>query len=136
MSVLAEQLKDGILTSGKISKIIAEQIEIIDNRLLKIDKKMGLNTLKHNMPIITSEAGLDKEETQLYIYAAIINSLTERGFTVHLKLNQAADFIMISWTATLDKKIRESCINTIKRETSPNNSSSRGFYYDKLDCDP
>jgi hypothetical protein len=121
MSVLAEQLKDGILTSGKISKIIAEQIEIIDNRLLKIDKKMGLNTLKHNMPIITSEAGLDKEETQLYIYAAIINSLTERGFTVHLKLNQAADFIMISWTATLDKKIRESCINTIKRATAPPN---------------
>jgi hypothetical protein len=115
MSVLAEQLKDGILTSGKISKIIAEQIEIIDNRLLKIDKKMGLNTLKHNMPIITSEAGLDKEETQLYIYAAIINSLTERGFNVQLKLNQSADFIIISWVASLDKKIRESCINTIKK---------------------
>ena len=115
MSVNAEQLKDGILTTGKISKIIFDQIEIIDGRLLKTDKKMGVNNLRHNMPILTPEAGLTKEETQIFIYAAIIDSLTQRGFKVHLTFGPPVDFITVSWTARLDEKIRDSCLKTIER---------------------
>jgi hypothetical protein len=115
MSLTADQLKTGVLTSGKITKIINEQIEIIESKLIRYDKRMGTNTVEHDLPIIEAIAGLSKKDAQLYIYASIIHNLTERGFSVKLDIERAVKKLYISWYVSFDAEIVASCTKIINR---------------------
>lgn len=114
MSIRSDSLRSRTFIGSEISRLIAEQLSLIDDCIRRSSVDEQNHVAKHTLPTFFAECGLTREDTQIYIYAALIDSLKSRGFGVKLYFGPP-DYLKISWPAALDTKTRDACMATIQK---------------------
>ena len=102
MSVTAKQLSKSGAKGKDLDGIVREQLLIIDDHLQRADRTWGRNVIAHDLPTSFSFPGLEKRDAQRIIYATIIRSLRERGFSVRLLLEVEHTVLYIEWVTDLN----------------------------------
>jgi hypothetical protein len=101
MSVTANQLSNSCARGKEIDAIVHEQLRIIDDRLLKAERRWGRNVLAYELPT-SFPISLEKNDAQRIIYSAVLRSLDKRGFETKISLNAESSVIYIAWLTELD----------------------------------
>lgn len=104
MSVLASQISKSGAKGKELDTTIREQLQIIDDKLLKAERTWGRNSVTHELPVSISIPGLAKKDAQRILYSAILRSLERRGFEVRILLDDDHTILYIVWTTDLDSK--------------------------------
>lgn len=102
MSVTAAKLSRTGAKGKVLDSVIREQLRIIDDKLMRADRKWGRNVISVDLPSHLQFPGLDKLDSQRIVYCAIIRSLTKRGFGVRLLLETNRTSVFISWNADMN----------------------------------
>lgn len=102
MSVTAQQLSKSGAKGKEIDAVVREQLLIIDDKLQRAERTWGRNVLTHDLATAFHFPGLDKRDAQRIIYAAIIRSLQDRGFTIRLLLEEERTALFIEWVTDLN----------------------------------
>lgn len=82
--------------------VVREQLQIIDDRLMRAERTWGRNVVVHDLPTNLAMPGLDKRDAQRIVYTAIIRSLTKRGFEIRLLLEENQSSLYVVWVTDLD----------------------------------
>ena len=69
MSVTAKKLSKSGARGSDLDAVVREQIQIIDDKLLRAPRKWGRNVVDHDLPTAITLPGLDKKDAQRIIYA-------------------------------------------------------------------
>lgn len=104
MSVTAKQLSKSGARGKELDAIVREQLQVIDDRLLRAERTWGRNVVEHELPTNLAMPGLLKPDGQRIVYSAIVRSLTKRGFEVALLLEEARSALFIVWVTDLDTR--------------------------------
>lgn len=102
MSVTAKQLSRSGARGKDLDAIVREQLQIIDDKLLRADRTWGRNVVPHDLPTMLSLPGLDKKDAQRIVYSTILRSLDKRGFETRILLEPARTTLYIAWMTDLD----------------------------------
>lgn len=102
MSITAKKLSKSGARGKEMDAIIREQLQIIDDRLIRAERTWGRNVVSQDLPTNLAMPGLDKRDAQRIVYCAIVRSLTGRGFEVKLLLEEDRSAIYIAWVTDLD----------------------------------
>jgi hypothetical protein len=115
MSVTVKQLNELTLKNKDIETTIKEQLNIIDDKLLRSDRAIGSNCITHTLPtFIVGISGIDRRDIQRIIYSSIMCSLEKRGFIVKICLSENSTTLYISWKSELDIESVETMNSIIK----------------------
>jgi len=101
MSVTAKQLSKTGARGKDLDSVVRENLQIIDDKLLRADRTWGRNVVMHDLPITLTLPGLGKKDAQRIIYTAILRSLDKRGFDVKILLTKRTT-LYIAWMTDLD----------------------------------
>lgn len=102
MAVTAKQLSRSGARGKVLDTFVREQLQIIDDKLLRADRTWGRNVVSHDLPLTLSLPGLDKKDAQRIVYSSILRSLEKRGFEVGLLLEAEETTVYIAWMTDLD----------------------------------
>lgn len=102
MAVRAQQLSRSGARGKDLDIVVREQLQIIDDKLLRADRKWGRNVVAHNLPLAPALPGLSRADAQRVIYSAILRSLEKRGFEVKIVLEPARTTVYVAWVADLE----------------------------------
>ncbi len=102
MALTAEKLSKSGARGKEIDLIIREQLQMIDDRLLRAERKWGRNVVTHDLPIQFTIPGLEKKDAQRIVYSSILRSLERRKFEVCLCLEENRSTLYIAWVTDLD----------------------------------
>lgn len=114
MSVTTSQLNNNCTTIRAFSVAIKDQLDVIDSKIRGADQKFGKNVITHELPSTFMIHGTDRCTEQKIVYASIINSLQQRGFKVHIMVDEAISVLVISWVISLPGGELESINSIIK----------------------
>ena len=123
MSVTASTLSKRC-GEADVSRIIREQLDMIDALLNGSTKVIGRNSISVSLPVVFPEiAATNKEIVKTIVYAGILKSLEDRGFDVHIEI--CCDFervvkkvkLVIEWIAQMDREEVEKLQEYIKGKT-------------------
>lgn len=118
MSVTASQLAKAINIENDFGGIIKEQLNIIDNVLLKHDKKWGNNVVEYELPSNSVVIpGVTKSTCQRIIYGKIIADLESRGFNVKILVEKDRYTLFISWISAISGEDLDTLTSIIKSHT-------------------
>lgn len=101
MSVTAKQLAVASTHKEDIARLVQEHIRGIDDVLIKKPRTWGRNCVTYDLPVNPPIHGLDKYNSQLLLYNAIIQSLEQRGFEVRILLETQRTTLYIAWVTEL-----------------------------------
>lgn len=104
MSVTATQLSKSGARGKELDRMVQEQIQIIDDRLLKADRTWGRNVVEYSLPVDLSIPGLAKKDAQRILYTNILQSLEKRGFDTGIILEDNSSILLIAWMTDLESK--------------------------------
>ena len=127
MSVTAKQLSRSGARGKELDGLVREQIQIIDDKLLRADRTWGRNVVSHDLPTVLALPGLDKKDAQRIVYSAILRSLDKRGFETALVLELESSTLYIAWMTDLDVEEVES-MNALIRSKRLKRDAVKGFY--------
>ena len=116
MSITAKQLKQSGARGKDLDGIVREQLQILDDKLLRADRTWGRNVLLHDLPTQLSLPGLDKKDAQRIVYSTILRSLDKRGFDVRIILETEKTTLCIGWMTDLNTEEIESMNVLIKEK--------------------
>jgi hypothetical protein len=116
MSVTAAQLSKSGAKGKDLDGAIREQIQIIDDKLLKADKTWGRNVLTCSLPVDFSILGLTKKDAQRIMYSSILRNLDKRGFETRIILEDHATTLFIAWKTDLDTAEIEAMNSVIRNK--------------------
>ena len=103
MSITAKQLSRSGARGKDLDALIQEQLQIIDNKLLRADRTWGRNVVAHDLPTVLSLPGLEKKDAQRIVYTAILLAAsTRRGFETALLLEPESSTVYAAWMTDLD----------------------------------
>lgn len=102
MSVTAKQLSNSGARGKDLDAVVREHLQIIDDKLLRADRKWGWNVVTYDLPVQFSVPGLEKKDAQRIIYSTILRSLLKRGFELSLLLEPDLTTVAIGWMTDLD----------------------------------
>jgi hypothetical protein len=102
MSITAKRLSKSGARGKQMDAIIREQLQIIDDKMLRAERTWGRNVVTHDLPTNLAMPGLDKRDAQRIVYSAIIRSLTKRGFEIRLLLEESKSSLYAVWVTDLD----------------------------------
>lgn len=102
MSITATQLSKTGARGKDIDTIVRDQLQIIDDKLLRADRSWGRNVVTYDLPNNMSLPGLEKRDAQRIVYSSIIKSLVLRGFEVRLLLEKNQTVLYIAWVTILN----------------------------------
>lgn len=112
MSVTAEQLKK-LPIMEEITNTVNSCLDIIDRRLLSVNRVFGRNKIEYVFPK-QSEEGLD-----LLLQCSVIRNLIKRGFDVKISNGKTnCKVIHISWISELDEKELDLLRNEINKHST------------------
>ncbi len=102
MSVTAKQLSKSSAQGKEIDIVIREQLQIIDDKLLRAPRSWGRNVVTHDLPTtLVGIQGLDKKDAQRVVYSAVLRSLDGRGFDTAIVLGAECTRLYIAWATRL-----------------------------------
>jgi hypothetical protein len=102
MSVTAKNLSKSGARGKDLDAVVREQLQIIDDKLLRADRTWGRNVVVHDLPTVLALPGLDKKDAQRIVYSSILRSLDRRGFETRIILEDDFTKIAIAWMTDLD----------------------------------
>lgn len=101
MSVTVNQLNNDHFDQ-LINTCIKEQLDIIDKKIIKLPKQLGVNSLVIDLPINFSNIPFDKTVITIIVHKKIIDSLESRGFVVKLVRNNNSTInAIITWKTSI-----------------------------------
>lgn len=104
MAVDAARLSKSGARGKDLDVLIREQIQIIDDRLLRADRTWGRNVVAYDLPVTLALPGLDKKDAQRIVYSSVLRSLDGRGFETCIDLGDDRTTVYIAWTTELGKE--------------------------------
>lgn len=104
MSVTVSRLRRNRVQSAGVNVVVRDNLQIIDQTILKHNNFWGRNRIDYDLPIIFRIAGIDDSIAQRMVYSSIIQSLKDRGFEVGLSVTTVKCTIFIMWDAEIDPK--------------------------------
>lgn len=104
MSVTAKQLSQSGVRRKDIDTIVREQLQIIDDRLLRSERSWGRNVATVEVPSNFNIPGLKRQDGQRLVYSTIIRSLAGRGFDVGIQMDKDRTTLYIAWDASLNQE--------------------------------
>lgn len=102
MSVTAKQLSKSGARGKDLDAIVREQLQIVDDKLLRADRTWGRNVVAHELPMLVALPGLDKQNAQRIVYSAVIRSIDKRGFETRIMLENEKTTLYIAWVTDLE----------------------------------
>lgn len=102
MSITAKHLSKSGARGKDLDSVVREHLQIIDDKLLRVNRVWGRNVVSHDLPMILSLPGLDKKDAQRIVYSSILRSLDKRGFETRIVLDANYTTIFIAWMTDLD----------------------------------
>jgi hypothetical protein len=102
MSVTAAQLAKSGARGKDLDNVVHEQLQIIDNVLLRTPRSWGRNVVPHDLPTVFNIPGLNKKDAQRIVYSSILKSLDRRGYETKILLEPDKTRIFIAWMTDLD----------------------------------
>lgn len=130
MSITARQLSKSGTKGPAISKLIQDQLQVIDAQLQKSPRTWGRNCCRVDLPTTFHLPGLTKDQAQRIIYVSIIQSLEERGFTLKLKLSEKDTHLYIEWVSEISPEEVDS-MNAVLKRVIVNEKELRDQYSEK-----
>ena len=124
MSITAGQLSKVGVHKKEIESIVVEQLQIIDDKLIKSEKTFGKNKIEHNLPININISGLEKKNAQRIIYSTILRSLEKRGFNTNLILEDNKTVLIVKWKTDFSNKEIEAMNELLKSRIIKRESKS------------
>jgi hypothetical protein len=115
MSVKADQLRKSGAKGKDLDVIVREQLQIIDDKLMRCERTWGRNVVAHDLPMNFYLPGLEKKDAQRIIYSTVIRSLADRGFELRILLDPKQTVLYIAWVTDLDPSEIEA-MNRLLRE--------------------
>lgn len=120
MSLTVDTLNKSILGGSSLVDTIREQLLVIDKMLTRSDKVMGSNIVIYDLPTMFPTLPTDTSTTKKMIYARIIESLENRGFTCSLKiLNPDKVQLLIRWNIGVNNSELEQLEAYLKTKLEP-----------------
>lgn len=104
MSVTAKQLSQSGVRRKDIDTIVREQLQIVDDRLLRSERSWGRNVIPVEIPSNFNILGLKRQDGQRLVYSTIIRSLANRGFDVGIHMDKDRTTLYIAWDANLNQE--------------------------------
>jgi len=104
MSVTAKQLSQSGVRRKDIDTIIREQLQIIDDRLLRSERSWGRNVAAVEVPSNFNIPGLKRQDGQRLVYSTLIRSLANRGFDVGIQMDKDRTTLYVAWEASLNQE--------------------------------
>ena len=114
MSVTVKRLNKVSARGKVLDSIVRDHLQIIDDKLLKVDRKWGTNVVSHELPLNLLIPGLDKKSAQLVVYSSIIRSLNKRGFGAKILLEDDKTVLYIDWQTGLSDESLDAMGSLIK----------------------
>ena len=127
MSVTAKQLSKSGARGKDLDAIVREQLQIIDDKLLRADRTWGRNVVAHELPTLVALPGLDKQNAQRIVYSAVIRSIDKRGFETRLLLEDEKTTLYIAWVTDLEAG-EVAAMNDLIRERRIQKAELPGFH--------
>jgi hypothetical protein len=115
MSITAKQLSKNVSQGKEIDTAVREHLQIIDDMLQRAGRVWGRNIVMHEMPTDFAFVGLEKRTAQLIVYTAIIKSLQDRGFQVHVLLEPDRTLYFVEWVTELDTEQIEAMSSMVRK---------------------
>jgi len=103
MSVTAKQLSKSGARGKELDIVVREHLQILDDKLLKVERRWGRNVVTYDLPIILPLPGLSRDDAQRIVYSSIMRNLDKRGFETRILLDTGRTTIYIAWNADLDE---------------------------------
>ena len=115
MSITVKQLNKSSLKNKEIDIMIKEQLQIIDDKILRAERGIGKNFISHHLPTtIVNISGYEKMDAQRIIYSSIICSLEQRGFISKILIDSEMTILYIEWITEFKPKTLEIMNNILK----------------------
>ena len=104
MSVTAKQLSQSGVRRKDIDTLVREQLQIIDDRLLRAERSWGRNVTPIELPSNFAIPGLRRQDGQRLVYSTIIRSLANRGFDVGIQMEKDRTTLYVAWDSNLNQE--------------------------------
>ena len=104
MSVTVARLRQNRVQSAGVNVVVRDNLQIIDQNILKHNNFWGRNQIDYELPITFRIAGIDDTIAQRMVYSSIIQSLKDRGFEVGLRVTSTICTLYVMWDAEIDPK--------------------------------
>lgn len=103
MSITAKKLNGNSLKNKDLDLMIKEQLQIIDDKILRSDKGIGKNFITHSLPTnVINIIGYEKADIQRVMYSSILCSLEQRGFKVRIMMEKDLTILYIEWIVEIE----------------------------------
>jgi hypothetical protein len=120
--ILASNIRKRGYRPSLVNSIVRNQINLIDSKLKHIDKKWGINIVKHALPTDFDIPGLNNERAKKLIYTQIITKCESAGYSVKLvvdnKKNKAA--VVLIWESEVSREESETMDRIYERALNLN----------------
>jgi hypothetical protein len=105
MSVTVDQLKKTGASNTQFDLFVREQIGLIDDRLVRHDRRWGRNVVPYELPTHYMAPGLTAKDVQRILYSTLIQHYKDGGFEVRLLLEPERPYMLyLAWTTDLTKE--------------------------------
>ncbi len=105
MAVTVTQLTEAVLKGSTVKHIVQEQLEVIDKLIQRKQSTIGENILVYDLPLVFHGINTDATMIKKVVYVSVIQSLSERGFDVKIKMEDTQSKLLIKWTVAIDKQL-------------------------------
>ncbi len=102
MSITAEALNK-ITGSYEITRVVKEQLQLIDSKLASTEKTYGKNTMSIDLPVCFQSSPVEVSLMKTIVYSSIMQSLESRGFETKISFTDKKTILHISWNVVFDE---------------------------------
>jgi hypothetical protein len=99
--------------------VIREQVQIIDDKLLRSEKTWGRNVVSQDLPEFIMVPGLEKKDAQRIVYSALIREYDKRGFETAIVIDDHQSTLYLAYMTDLDSEEVEAMNSLIKSRRVP-----------------